>query len=107
MSFAVVSERLDRLEARGRETSLPIHELPGFTLKAPLTVVLTTEEDVAFARLPELDLWMDGATEAEALEDLKEAAASVARTLLQTPVEQLGPRPQTWKRLLERLAVPV
>ena len=92
-----------RPRARPAPLRLSISEFPGASLRSPLTALLEPAGDYYLARLPELDLWAEGATGAEALAELKRSLAQLAADLHATPDAALGPRPQQWKHLLARL----
>ena len=105
--MADLEERIQRLE-QAQRCQVSVSEFPGYRLRAPLTVILEQEEDgTVLASVPELDLWADGFSRADALEDLKGLMSSLARNLLETSNVRLGPRPQRWKALLARLAEPI
>jgi hypothetical protein len=85
----------------------PIHELEGYSLLAPLTVEVESDGEQWWARLPELGLWADGATEVEAVAELKAIGGRVAAELLATPDHRLGTKLRHRKATLGRLARPL
>jgi hypothetical protein len=108
MSAEVVDElrsRVERLEteAAARPTVVQISEAPGLTFAAPLSVSVERIDGGYLAKLPELALWADGFSEAEAIEEIKGMVAELAHELLEHDDAGLGPEPRRWKRLLSRL----
>lgn len=101
-----IARRVAVLEQRQSvaAVTLPIFEFPGYRLTAPLSVRLEEIEGGWIATLPELDLWADGISEGDAVEELKASVASLANDLLGADDSTLGPRPRRWRALLTRLA---
>jgi len=94
-----------RVELASPRQTVLISEVPGYQLRSPLAAVLESVGDGYLASLPELDFWIDGYSESEAVDELKAAVASLADELFTTDDSDLGPAPRRWKRLLERIAV--
>jgi hypothetical protein len=99
-----LERKLQDLQATADPGNVMINEFPGYRLLTPLQVKLSDDDGVFIARAPELDLWADGASRGEAIEELKGSLASLATDLAATPDARLGPRPQLWKALLARVA---
>lgn len=102
-----LQRRLEQLEASANSALVMISEFPGYRLSSPLSVQVVEEDGAFLAQAPELDLWADGASRGEALDELKGLLASLADDLASTPDVRLGPRPQRWKAFLARVAQPV
>lgn len=107
MRLNAVEARLEALEAKVAQypVAIPIYEVPGFRLVAPLGVLVERVDGGYLARIPELDLWSDGRTQGDALESAKLDFADLANDLLEAPDDSLGRIPRGWKRTLARLVV--
>ena len=105
--LTALEERVAELETAlsERPVAVPLHDLPGFQLEAPMVALVETIEGGYLARMPELDLWSDGVSESEAIDELKANVATLARDLLEAPNETLGRHPRRWKAVLNRLIV--
>ena len=82
--------------------SAPDREIP---LRMPLIAIIQHDEDEVGARLPEFSASGFGATEADAVADLKEEMGALYLELREIPDDELGQIPIRWKRGLERLVV--
>lgn len=69
----------------------------------PIPVVIEESEDEVVASFPELEVFAVGASEAEAISSLKTEIRGLYYELVDTPDEQLGRVPQTWKRVLAKV----
>lgn len=81
--------------------SAPDREIP---LRMPLLAIIQHDEDEVSARLPEFSAAGFGATEADAIADLKEELGALYLELREIPDGELGRIPMRWKRGLEHLA---
>ena len=74
-------------------------------LRMPLTAIIQHDEDEVGARIPEFSASGFGATESDAIADLKEELGALYLELSEIPDDELGQVPKRWKRGLENLAV--
>lgn len=71
------------------------------TLRAPVTVSLEDYGDDDYvASWPEIEAWGGGATEADAINRLKDEVVAIYDELSTTPDAKLGKLPRRWKRSL-------
>jgi predicted RNase H-like HicB family nuclease len=83
-----------------------ISQIPGFRFTSPLAVSIEREgEGYWLARVAALDLWADGATEEEALLELRTSLTHLAADIYDAPLARLGPVPQRWQAYLRQVAV--
>lgn len=82
--------------------SAPDREIP---LRMPLIAIIQHDEDEVGARIPEFSASGFGATESDAVADLKEELGALYLELREIPDDELGQIPRRWKRGLERLVV--
>lgn len=82
--------------------SAPDREIP---LRMPLIAIIQHDEDEVGARIPEFSASGFGATEADAIADLKEELGALYLELQEIPDDELGQIPRRWKRGLEHLVV--
>ena len=82
--------------------SAPDREIP---LRMPLVAIIQHDEDEVGARIPEFSASGFGATESDAIADLKEELGALYLELSEIPDDELGQIPKRWKRGLENLAV--
>lgn len=82
--------------------SAPDREIP---LRMPLTAIIQRDEDEVGARIPEFSASGFGATESDAIADLKEELGALYLELSEIPDDELGQVPKRWKRGLENLVV--
>lgn len=85
--------------------SADVWEAGGYRFKEPFTVRLELEDGASLAYLDELDMWMDGFDDMDALEDLCDALAMLIADLRSAGDANLGPRPLRWKRIVEAALV--
>ncbi len=71
-----------------------------FRLKQPLTIVLEDFGDEIVASWPEVEAWGAGATDADAINDLKGKIVALHEDLRVAPDDKLGKLPLRWKRAL-------
>lgn len=69
----------------------------------PIPIVIEQTEDECIASFPEVEIFAVGAGEAEAITKLKIETRALYYELLNTPDEQLGRVPQSWKRILGKV----
>jgi hypothetical protein len=99
-----LANRVSVIERRlAGPTRLPIYEFPGYALRSPLSVELEETQAGWIATLPELDLWADGQSASQAIEELKASLGSLTTDLLGADDGSLGSRPRRWRALLSRL----
>lgn len=84
-----------------------LHDLNSeiYGLGSPIQAVIETYSDEVVARIPEIEAFSGGPTEGEAIVGLKAEIVSIFEELTSTDWEELGPVPQGWRRVLERLVV--
>lgn len=82
--------------------SAPDREIP---LRMPLIAIIQHDEDEVGARIPEFSASGFGATESDAVADLKEEMGALYLELREIPDDELGQIPRRWKRGLEHLVV--
>lgn len=82
--------------------SAPDREIP---LRMPLTAIIQHDENEVGARIPEFSASGFGATESDAIADLKEELGALYLELIEIPDDELGQIPKRWKRGLEYLVV--
>jgi|SRR6185436_6275609 len=72
----------------------------GLALRAPLTVTLEDFGEEIIASYPEVEAFGSGATEADAINALKDEISGLYAELTTTPESRLGKLPRRWKRAL-------
>ena len=82
--------------------SAPDREIP---LRMPLIAIIQHDENEVGARIPEFSASGFGATESDAIADLKEELGALYLELIEIPDDELGQIPKRWKRGLEHLVV--
>ena len=75
--------------------SAPDREIP---LRMPLIAIIQHDEDEVSARIPEFSASGFGATESDAIADLKEELGALYLELSDIPDDELGQIPKRWKR---------
>ena len=77
-------------------------------LARPLFIILEEYEDESevTARIPEFQAAGFGATETQAINDLKTLLGELYQDLIDTPDEKLGRLPMQWKSILQKLVAP-
>jgi len=104
--FNIIEEKLERLiEQRGRLGLVKIHSLPdpAYDLAAPLDVSLEYDGGEWLAVLPELEIYGDGLTEGEAIEDLKSELLDLYEDLNSIPAQKLGLGLLAKKRIVNKI----
>jgi len=78
-----------------------------YELVAPVSILVEEYpgDDVVIARFPELEVFGEGATDAEAIFNLKQAILDLYDELTETDPDLLGDLPQTWLRILCKIVV--
>jgi len=84
---------------------MEIYSLPSdeYELCQPVEVMLKIYPDEVLALIPELELYGEGATEFEAVNDLKIEIIDLVRELEEISDEELGTDPKMWKKTLATL----
>jgi hypothetical protein len=72
-------------------------------LDQPLFIVIESDGSEVSAKAPEFESTGFGATEVEAITDLKAFLGELYLDLMNSPDETLGRLPLSWKRILEKL----
>lgn len=75
-----------------------------YALVEPLIVSIEeyAGEDTVIASFPEIEVFGEGVTEAEALMNLKLAILDLYEELTHTPQDELGDLPKTWLSVLHK-----
>jgi len=71
-----------------------------YILNTSLSVGLEINEDEVLAVIPELELYGEGSTEIEALDDLENEMIELYKYLTSIPDENLGKSPKKWKKII-------
>jgi hypothetical protein len=71
-----------------------------FDLTRPLTVSIEIYKDEVLAIVPELELYGEGSTEIEAMDDLESELIDLYAYLKPIPNRKLGKSPREWKRII-------
>jgi len=74
-----------------------------FEVIEPLPIVIEESDDEVIATFPEVEVFAVGSGEAEAINNLKREVSKLYYELINTPDEQLGRVPQSWKRVLTKV----
>lgn len=92
-------------EKQPAESSGWIYQLRAndYNLKRPLFVKIEISEDEVFAVMPDLELYGEGQTEMEALDDLEIELIDLYKYLRPIPNNKLGKSPREWKRIITSL----
>lgn len=69
----------------------------------PIPIVIEESDDEVIASFPEVEVFAVGSGEAEAINNLKGEVSRLYYELIDTPDEQLGKVPQSWKRVLGKV----
>jgi predicted RNase H-like HicB family nuclease len=69
----------------------------------PIPIVIEETEDEVVASFPEVEVFAVGTGEAEAINNLKQEIQELYYELADTPNENLGRVPQSWKRVLDKV----
>ncbi|MFQ5455285.1 MAG: hypothetical protein ACE5EA_03640 [Nitrospirota bacterium] len=98
----MLENRIKKLEQRFHVINTKIHDLPAslYRLIQPIDVILEIYPDEVIAIIPELELWSDGLTQIEALNNLKMELLDLYDDLNESPNEKLGEFPKSWKRII-------
>jgi hypothetical protein len=68
-----------------------------------LSVEEYTSEDIVIASFPEIEVFGEGVTEAEALTNLKLAILDLYEELIDTSPDELGELPKAWLSILQKI----
>jgi hypothetical protein len=78
----------------------------GYSLVEPVQIVVEEyPDDSVVARLPEAEVFGEGNSEAEALQNLRCAILDLYDDLTEATPDSLGDAPRVWLRVLERIIV--
>lgn len=69
----------------------------------PIPIVIEESDDEVIASFPEAEVFGVGSGESEAINNLKKEVSKLYYELIDTPDEQLGKVPQSWKRVLSKV----
>lgn len=111
-----IIERVERLEKAVSELSEAISSRPvvkqtllydladeDYRVLEPIPTMLEEAEGEFVARIPELECFGTGDSEAESIMALKNELVHLLEDLSSTPASQLGKLPSAWLRILNRL----
>ena len=76
-----------------------------YKLKRPIDIRLEIFSDEILSIIPELELYGEGVTEADALEDIKAELIDLYEYLNTVPKEKLGSDPKSWKKIIDTLII--
>jgi len=117
-----ILERLETLTNQTGQLRIDVQERPvkyntqirelgdeNYALVDPLIVSIEeyTGEDTVIASFPEIEVFGEGVTEAEALMNLKMAILDLYEELTDTPQDELGDLPKTWLSVLHKTIKPI
>ncbi|MEW5828747.1 MAG: hypothetical protein AB1846_07640 [Chloroflexota bacterium] len=112
-----ILERLETLTNQTGQLRVDVQERPvkyntqirelgdeNYALVEPLIISIEeyTSEDTVIASFPEIEVFGEGVTEAEALMNLKLAILDLYEELTDIPPEELGDLPKTWLSVLHK-----
>jgi predicted RNase H-like HicB family nuclease len=113
-----ILERLETLTNQTGQLRVDVQERPvkynsqirdlgdeGFTLNETLIVSIEeySNEDTYIASFPEIEVFGEGSTEAEALMNLKCAILDLYDELIDTSPDELGDLPKAWLLILKKI----
>jgi len=113
-----ILERLETLTNQTGQLRVDVQERPvkyntqirdlgdeNYALVEPLIVSIEeyTGEDTVIASFPEIEVFGEGVTEAEALMNLKMAILDLYEELTDTPQDELGDLPKAWLSVLQKI----
>lgn len=105
---AQLQKRIDELaeviHEIGKTYNATIFELGSneYDLTSPLQIVIEEYRDETIARIPELNLYASGDTDAEAINELKQEVIKLYEDL-ESSDRKLGPLPESWLEVLRKL----
>ena len=117
---STVLERLETLTNQTGQLRVDVQDRPvkynlqirdlgdeNYTLIEPLIVSMEeyTSEDIVIASFPEIEVFGDGVTEAEALMNLKWAILDLYEELLNSSPDELGDLPKAWLSILRKIII--
>ena len=112
-----ILERLETLTNQTGQLRMDVQERPvkyntqirdlgdeNYSLIEPLIISIEeyTNEDIVIASFPEIEVFGEGVTEAEALMNLKFAILDLYEEIIDTPPDELGDLPKTWLSVLRK-----
>ena len=112
-----ILERLETLTNQTGQLRMDVQERPvkyttqirdlgdeSYSLLEPLIISVEeyTNEDTVIAGFPEIEVFGEGVTEAEALMNLKLAILDLYEELTDTPLDELGDLPKVWLAVLRK-----
>ena len=112
-----ILERLETLTNQTGQLRIDVQERPvkyntqirdlgdeSYSLIEPLIISVEeyTGEDTVIASFPEIEVFGEGVTEAEALMNLKLAILDLYEELTDTPLDELGDLPKVWLAVLRK-----
>jgi len=112
-----ILERLETLTNQTGQLRIDVQERPvkyntqirdlgdeNYALVEPLIISIEeyTGEDTVIVSFPEIEVFGEGVTEAEALMNLKMAILDLYEELTDTPQEELGDLPKAWLSVLHK-----
>ncbi len=77
----------------------------GYTLTTPIPIIIEeyASDEPILARFPEAELFGEGATESEAIDNLKSEILDLFDELSEMDSQEMGKLPLSWRRILEQL----
>jgi hypothetical protein len=114
---SIILDRLETLTNQTGQLRTDVQERPvkynmqirdlgddGYSLIEPLIISVEeyTSEDTVIASFPEIEVFGEGVTEAEALMNLKLAILDLYEELTDTPLDELGDLPKVWLAVLRK-----
>lgn len=107
----IISQKLDSLQAsidshpiKWTTDIRDLNEL-GLRMLQPISIVIEEypTEDSVIARFPEVEAFGEASTEPQAILELKADIVRLYRDLSNTPLDELGPLPETWLHILKQI----
>jgi len=115
---SIILDRLETLTNQTGQLRTDVQERPvkyntqirdlgddNYSLVEPLIVSVEeyTNEDTVIASFPEIEVFGEGVTEAEALMNLKLAILDLYEELIDTSPDELGDLPKAWLSVLQKI----
>lgn len=80
--------------------------VPGIRLVRPISIITEEYPEYCLARMPEIEAFGEGDTEAEAIVMLGKQVAALFVDLQSAGDDELGPLPRAWRDLLNGVLIP-
>ena len=104
----ITPEQIENLLERPVKWTTQLRDLgdPDYFLTEPIQIVIEEFlDDSVIARFPEVGAFGEGYSEAESLQNLKNAILDLYDELISANPDTLGDEPKMWLRVLNRLSV--